>query len=141
MRSKVFIGKIGALMLFCSGLSLPGAAQGVGAIGGTIMDTSGAALPGATVALANPGVIGGDQEAVTDGRGAYQFNRLVPGTYRVRASLTGFRAAVQEAIVVYADATARVDLRLGPVAASGHHDSVDADGANPRYDRFLTGAK
>ncbi|MBI3402488.1 MAG: TonB-dependent receptor [Acidobacteria bacterium] len=88
-------------------------AQGVGAIGGTISDASGAVLPGATVTLSNPlGSIGGNQEAVSDERGAFQFIRLVPGTYSVKVSLQGFRPAVQENIVVNADVTARADVRL-----------------------------
>ncbi len=57
------------------------------AIGGTVSDTSGAALPGVSVSLSNPGVIGGDRSTVTDERGAYQFTRLVPGSYSVRAAL------------------------------------------------------
>src|SRR5256714_11738273 len=91
----------------------PAAAQGVGAIGGTIADASGAVLPGATVTLSNPrGSIGGNQEAVADARGAFQFLRLVPGTYTVKAELEGFRSATLENIVVNADATARADLKL-----------------------------
>src|SRR5205085_2677831 len=75
--------------------------------------SSGAVLPGATVTLSNPqGSIGGNQEAVADPRGAFQFLRLVPGAYTVKAEIEGFRAATQENIVVNADATARVDLKL-----------------------------
>jgi hypothetical protein len=101
---------LGALLIL--GMASGAAAQAFGAIGGTVDDPSGAALPGATVVLSNPGVIGGAQEAITDARGAYQFGRLVPGTYSVRATLTGFRTSVQEGIVVNADVTARADLRL-----------------------------
>ncbi len=98
----------------CSiGFALPAAAQGVGAIGGTVTDQSGAVMPGATVTLSNPlGSIGGNQTTVTDERGAYQFVRLVPGTYTVRAELSGFSPATQEGIVVNADITARADMRL-----------------------------
>ncbi len=79
----------------------PAAAQGVGSIGGLINDNSGAMLPGVTVTLSNPrGTIGGNQATVTDERGAFQFLRLVPGTYTVRAELPGFRPALQENIVV-----------------------------------------
>jgi hypothetical protein len=93
--------------------TLPATAQGVGAIGGTVVDASGAVLPGVAVTLSNPlGTIGGNQEAVTDGRGAFQFIRLVPGTYSVKAALQGFRPAVQENVVVNADVTARADLKL-----------------------------
>src|SRR5437764_5364897 len=53
-----------------------------------------------------------NQHAVADARGAFQFLRLVPGAYTVKAEIEGFRAATQENIVVNADATARVDLKL-----------------------------
>jgi len=101
-----------AAMLVSAGLASSAAAQGVGAIGGTVSDSSGAALPGVTVSLSNPGVIGGEQSAVTDDRGAYQFSRLVPGNYAVKAALQGFRSAVQERIVVNSDTTTRIDLHL-----------------------------
>src|SRR5437867_2912649 len=91
MRTKLLVGTIFATVFFAAGLSRPSAAQGVGGIAGSVFDTSGAALPGVTVALSNPGVIGGDQETITDARGAYQFTRLVPGTYSVKGTLPGFR--------------------------------------------------
>ena len=87
-------------------------AQGVGAIGGTVTDISGAVLPGVAVTLSNPGIIGGSQEALTTDRGTFLFSSLVPGRYAVRANLIGFRPAIQENVVVNADVTARVDLRL-----------------------------
>jgi len=56
---------------------IPAAGQGVGAIGGNVSDTSVAMLPGAAVTLSSPqGTLG-----------AYQFLRLVPGTYTVKAEL------------------------------------------------------
>ena len=83
---------IAVLLLWISS-TLPAAAQGVGAIGGTITDASGAVLPGVNVTLANPrGSIGGNQEGVSDARGAFQFIRLVPGVYTVKADLAGFRS-------------------------------------------------
>ena len=76
--------------------SMPAMAQGVGAISGTIQDATGGALPGVTVGLSNPGVIGGNQQTVTDERGDYRFARLVPGsTYAVKAELSGFGAATR----------------------------------------------
>jgi hypothetical protein len=94
-------------------LARPATAQGVGAIAGTVTDASGAVLPGATVTLSNPrGSIGGNQETVADARGAFQFIRLVPGTYTVKAELEGFRSGLQENVVVNADVTARVDMKM-----------------------------
>ena len=91
----------------------PALAQGVGGISGTVMDASGAVLPGATVTLSSSqGTVGGSQERITDERGAFQFLRLVPGSYSVRAQLPGFRPAEQRNIVVNADNTSRADLTL-----------------------------
>src|SRR6476620_7895661 len=112
--------------------SLPAAAQGVGAIGGLINDNTGAVLPGVTVTLSNPrGTIGGNQNTVTDERGAFQFLRLVPGTYTVRAELTGFRPALQENVTVVADQTARVDLKLEVGALA---EEITVSGASPLLD-------
>jgi hypothetical protein len=108
-----FLRRIVVVFLISMAFALPALAQGVGAIGGTVMDSSAAVLPGATVTLTSTqGTLGSNQEAVTDSRGAYQFQRLVPGTYVVKATMTGFRPAEQRNIVVNADATARADLAL-----------------------------
>ena len=92
----------------------PSFAQGVGAIGGTVTDSSGAVLPGATVTLSNAqgGTVGGQQDVTTDERGAYQFLRLVPGTYYVRGQISGFRTVELRNIGVNADNTSRADLLL-----------------------------
>src|SRR5262245_23213011 len=85
MRHKTSGGVILFVCLLGAGLPSRATAQGVGAIGGTLTDPSGAVLPGATVTLVSPGTVGGNQEVVTNERGAYQFTRLVPGRYGVRA--------------------------------------------------------
>ena len=87
--------------------------SGVGAISGTIQDNSGGVLPGVAVELTNPGTVGGNQSAVTDERGVYQFARLVPGLYSVHAELQGFTSVLHNDITVNADVTARVDFTLG----------------------------
>src|SRR5262245_44153004 len=93
--------------------TVPAAAQGLRAIGGTLRDAPSPVLPGASVSLTSAGgTIGGNQETLSDVRGTYQFTRLVPGRYSVKTELTGFRPAVQDGIVVDADATTRVDLKL-----------------------------
>src|SRR5688572_13053521 len=105
--------RVAAALLISLCVAVTARAQGVGAVGGTLSDSSGAVLPGVSVALTNEdGSIGGNQQTVSDERGTYQFTRLVPGRYTVRAELMGFRPAAQEHIVVNADATSRADLRL-----------------------------
>ena len=113
------------------------AQQATGTIGGTVQDASGAVMPGVTLSLSNPGVINGNQTTVSSDRGTYQFVRLVPGTYSVRAELQGFRSVKRENIVVDADVTVRVDItvEVGSVeesvnvagAGAGHLDDTTPD--------------
>jgi hypothetical protein len=107
LRTGLFVLSV----LICA--AVPARAQGVGAIGGTVMDSSGAVLPGANVTLTSAqGTVGGNQEAISDERGNYQFVRLVPGSYTVKGQMQGFRTVEQRNIVVNADATARADMTL-----------------------------
>ena len=107
--TKASIGVVA--LILC--LPLQASAQGVGGVGGVVQDATGAVLPGTTVLLSNPGTIGGNQQTVTDERGAYQFTRLVPSsTYSVKAELQGFGAQARENVSVNADNTTRVDLTL-----------------------------
>jgi hypothetical protein len=103
----------GSALLVLAVFVTAASAQGVGAIAGTVTDASGAVLPGASVTLTSAqGTVGGNREVFTDERGAYQFLRLVPGTYSVKASLQGFRPFTQEGITVNSDQTSRADARL-----------------------------
>ena len=61
MQTSVSLRVVLTIWLLCL-VPLTSEAQGVGGIGGAITDDSGAALPGVTVALVNPGVIGGEQQ-------------------------------------------------------------------------------
>src|SRR6185295_6262435 len=116
--------------------TFPAAAQGFGSIGGTVMDSTGAVLPGANVTLSSAqGTVGSNQETTSDTRGGYQFLRLVPGTYIVKATMQGFRPMEQRNIVVNADATARADLSLSigqleeGVVVSGESPLLDTTSA------------
>jgi hypothetical protein len=118
--------------VLCLGLARPGFAQGgFGAVSGTAVDASGAVLPGVTVTASNPGTIGGNQVAITDARGTYQFPRLVPGRYSVKGELVGFRAYIVENVVVNAQATSRADLLL---QVDSVQESVTVSGEAPLLD-------
>jgi hypothetical protein len=113
MSPRQIVRTFAFVVLLWQGMSVAAIAQsGTGAISGTAEDATGAVLPGVTITLVNPGTVGGNQQVVTDARGAYQFNRLVPGTYGVKAELQGFQIALRENVVVNADVTARVDMRM-----------------------------
>src|SRR5689334_20052724 len=61
------------------------------AILGTVLDSSGAAVPGATFEIAQPAT-GLTRTVLSNSSGDYELRYLVPGTYDVRVSTTGFAA-------------------------------------------------
>jgi hypothetical protein len=104
------------LACMCAGLlalALPpqAAAQATGQINGIVTDTSGGVLPGVTVEVTNrdTGVV---RTAVTGADGLYTVPLVQPGNYDVRASLSGFKTAVQENVRVTVTETARVTFEL-----------------------------
>ena len=99
-----------ALCICCLPLSL--AAQTVtGTVTGIVKDTSGAVLPGVTITFTQ--IETSRQESVvTDRDGRYTSQPLQLGTYRVEATLTGFKASVRTPVAVTIDEVARVDFAL-----------------------------
>jgi hypothetical protein len=121
-----------AFLLLALACAASATAQGVGAIGGTITDDSGAVLPGVNVTLSSPQrTIGANQQTVSDERGVYQFLRLQPGIYTVKADLQGFRPTEQQNIIVTSDQTSRADIRLAVGAMS---EGVTVTGEAPLLD-------
>lgn len=111
-------------------------AQGFGAISGNVLDQAGLVLPGVTVTLSSEGgLVGSDQETISDGQGAYQFANLIPGEYIVTATLVGFSTRVQDGIRVNADATARADLDL---AIGNLEETITVTGETPLLDTTST---
>src|SRR5437879_3207866 len=83
------------LLLLVLAWNAPAArAQAVyGSISGIITDTTGAVVPGATVTITSADRRTADS-VVTNESGLYVKERLLPGTYEVRAELPGFKSAV-----------------------------------------------
>lgn len=102
-----------------------------GNIAGTVQDGTGAVIPGVQVSLSGAGVIGGNQQTLTDERGTYRFTKLVPSTYSVKVEMAGFRTVVHDGIGVNADVTVRVDavLEVGQIS-----DTVTVTGEAPLLD-------
>ena len=126
----------GVLLLALSLSATSVLAQGVGSISGTVTDSSGGVLPGAGVTLtAVTGGVGSGLTTVSNGQGAYQFTRLVPGIYIVRAELQGFRPAEQRAIEVNSDQVSRADFKL---EIGTLEESVTVSGGLPLLDTSTT---
>src|SRR2546430_17594761 len=68
----------------------PSSAYAQASITGVVKDSSGAVLPGVTVEASSPVLIEKVRSAVSDERGEYRIVELVPGTYTVTFTLTGF---------------------------------------------------
>src|SRR2546422_3727390 len=112
MRKLLLVTVIGVL------LQAPAAdAQTItGTITGVVKDSSGGVLPGATMTMTQLQT-NREEVAVTDVEGPDRSLPLPLGTYRVEASLSGFKSALQSGVMLTLDEVARVDfvLELGTV--------------------------
>src|SRR5688572_3464466 len=78
------------MCLFAASLCPEGWAQSTASLGGLVLDPTDALVPGASIVLQNVGTTAVlTTTANTEGR--YQFLGVMPGTYRVRATMAGFR--------------------------------------------------
>jgi hypothetical protein len=84
---------------------------------GTVTDSSGASVAGATVTLKNSGT-NATQTFVTGNGGNYGFTNIIPGTYSVSVSRTGFESFTGGHVDVQIGGVTRVDvaLKVGNVA-------------------------
>ena len=82
-----------------------------GSIGGIITDTSGAVVPGASVTITSVERKTSDT-VVTNEAGFYVKERLLPGTYEVKAELQGFKGAVFPDVKVNVDTQTALNIKL-----------------------------
>lgn len=103
---------IAALVVALLCPALPAAAQGraTGTVSGTVKDVNGGVLPGVTVTALNT-ASGRSVETTTDGSGTYAIDSLMPGSYRVTASLAGFSDSGRT-VTVSGGETATTDFTL-----------------------------
>lgn len=116
-RTRIFVAV--ALAMACTWLTpMPSAAQALyGSIVGTVTDAQGAITPGVTLVASNVGT-GLRAEAISDADGNYVFRNLLPGTYNLTATLTGFREHTQRGIPVTAGNPVRLNIALAVGAIS-----------------------
>jgi hypothetical protein len=98
-----------SLVLFAAGNVL--AQTGNGEVGGVVQDPSKAVIPGVTVTLTNTQT-GVTTTQLTNETGLYSFASVQPGTYRVAATLSGFKTSITSDVVVGTAAQVRLDLTL-----------------------------
>jgi outer membrane receptor protein involved in Fe transport len=116
-------------------LSLPAARAAAGqavrgAVLGTIADKTGGVLPGVTVTVTNTET-GVAQNTTSDEQGRYSVSDLLPGTYTVESSLSGFQKVLRQGIRVVVGAQVVVDFSLGPSSVS---ETITVSAAAPVVD-------
>jgi hypothetical protein len=82
-----------------------------GTITGRTTDPTGAVVPSAKVTITNIGT-GAERTIPTDSSGDYTATLLLPGTYTVSISATGFKTDEQKGVHLEIDQTVRVDAAL-----------------------------
>jgi len=102
-------------------------AQATGSIAGVVTDESGGVMPGVTIEVTNTAT-GQIRSTVTGADGYFAVPLLQPGSYDVKATLTGFKPILRTGTVVSVGDTARVDLRL---TVGGVEESVTVSGDSP----------
>jgi hypothetical protein len=102
------------LLVFGLALNLAAQVAGRGSLSGLVTDSSGAAVPSASVTLTNTAT-GVAIKSQTSSSGLYSFISLIPGTYQLQVSQSGFQTAVNNQITVALDQaeTVNVSLQLG----------------------------
>src|SRR6476661_2787897 len=112
-------------------LALPVAAYAQAAITGVVKDASGGVLPGVTVEAASPVLIEKVRSVVSDDTGQYRIVNLLPGTYSVTFTLTGFTTVKREGIELSGAFVASInaDMKVGAVA-----ETITVSGSTPIVD-------
>ena len=94
---------------------------------GTVIDPDGRAVPNATVTATNNDTKSA-YTAQTSNAGVYYIPYVVPGTYTVKASATGFKTAVQDKVELLAGKYFGQDFKL---EVGAFHEQVEVTAAPP----------
>ena len=107
----ITLRKVFAALIFF-GLTQLSYGQGpVGTMTGTVTDSANAIVPGATVVATNVAT-GVEATTTTTNTGAYTLPYLPAGSYKLRVSAAGFRAANVDHVLLRVAQTQNVDVKL-----------------------------
>jgi carboxypeptidase family protein len=104
-----------------------------GSITGNVTDPQGAVLSGVSVTIINTGT-GLKLDTVTDNTGSYIFRNLLPGSYDLTLSFSGFKEVRQSDVIVSAGNPKRVDITL-QIGAAQETMTVTANAATLRTEK------
>lgn len=109
MKRKICLGFVLGFLLAAS--TVPAQEAFYGSIVGNVTDATGAVVPGAAVTITNTGT-GVVVARKTNDQGLYQALNLLPGTYRVSLTASGFQTTVRDKVVLGGGQQVRVDATL-----------------------------
>ena len=93
------------------------AQQTTGTLSGVVQDETGGVIPGVEVTAVNTGT-SASRTVVSDDEGRYRIPQLAPGSYELRAELTGFQTALLQGITLSMaqEAVVGITLRVGEIS-------------------------
>ena len=106
------------------------AQQGTSQISGKVTDEQGAVLPGVAIVVTNEET-GVFREVTSSEEGTYFVSQIVPGRYKIKATLTGFRTMERNNLLLQVGNTLTINLSL-PVG--GVEENVTVTGQSPLVD-------
>src|SRR6476620_1881547 len=111
LKIKYSIGSC-VVFAFVGIFSIVGAQTGnTGALTGIVSDVNGAIVSGAQVKVVNEATAE-ERTVIANESGNYTVPLLLPGSYRVEFSATGFKKSIKTALRVNVTETARLDVQL-----------------------------
>ncbi|MGH9788173.1 MAG: carboxypeptidase regulatory-like domain-containing protein [Candidatus Acidiferrales bacterium] len=117
MKNQTVIGVsvLAAMIILVSAIPLAGQTT-VGSVTGVVMDPTDAVIPGCRVTLTSLDT-GVTREQATGSNGAFNFDRILPGTYTLRIERDGFRSQEFKDILVHVGKVTTIGpVRLQPGA-------------------------
>ncbi|HTW59001.1 MAG TPA: TonB-dependent receptor [Terriglobales bacterium] len=122
-----FVVTLAACLLLLAGGPRAMAQEFRATLTGQVTDTSGAVIPKAVVTAVNVDT-GSSYTAETSGAGVYYIPYVLPGTYTVKASATGFKTAIQDKVLLLASKYFGLNFKLEVGAVS---EKVEVTAAPP----------
>ena len=98
-----------------------------GALVGTVTDANGAVVPRVSLTVTNVET-NFSKTVQTNGDGNYEATHLLPGIYRLRAELSGFKTFARAGVIVESRATVRIDFQL---EVGGQTTTVEVKASTP----------
>src|SRR5215475_9006416 len=118
------------LLVVIAGL-LPSAAWAQVTLAGTVKDASGAVLPGVTVEASSPVLIEKTRSATSDSSGQFLMESLLPGTYSVTFTLSGFSTLKRDGVELSGTGVVKIDADM---KVGGVSETITVTGETPVVD-------